>query len=70
MTPTAEQQALFHEHFRPRRDGGLDFTVQDHLRSIQLAERVGMSERRLAESLGVPVDYIRALKATMTEGQA
>jgi hypothetical protein len=65
IKPTSKQRALFQEHFVARQDGGLNPCIEDHLKQIAIAKRVGLSDRKLAESLGVPVNYVQSLKATM-----
>jgi hypothetical protein len=65
LRPTAIQRALFQDQLVLREDGGLNFCVEDHLNQIATANRVGLSDRELAEGLGVSVDYIHSLKATM-----
>jgi hypothetical protein len=66
MTTTDKQRALYAEFVPPRTDGGLPYSVEDHIHQIKLAKEHGLSERGLADALGVPVNYITALKATLT----
>jgi hypothetical protein len=66
MTRAEKQKALFAEHFAPRTDKGLNFTLDDHLKQIKLAERLGISLQEHAKALGVPpIDYLGSLKATL-----
>jgi hypothetical protein len=66
LRPTAIQRALFEEQLVLREDGGLNFCVEDHLTEIAIANRVGLSDRQVAEGFGVSVSYIQSLKATMS----
>jgi hypothetical protein len=63
--PTATQRALYAEHVHPRTDGGLPLLIEDHLTCLDKAARLGVSDADLARSLGVPVAYVRALRATL-----
>jgi transcriptional regulator with XRE-family HTH domain len=65
MKPTATQLALFEEHFKSRTDKGLDFNVLDHIKQITIARRLGVGDRELAKAMEVPVNYVRALRATL-----
>jgi hypothetical protein len=68
VTTRERQEALFREHFGLQTDGGLNFTLDDHLKQIGIAERLGIDLRQQAEALGVPVDYLRALQAALIKG--
>ena len=65
LKPTAIQRALFQEYLVLREDGGLNFCVEDHLKQIATANRVGLSDRELARVFGVSANYIQSLRATM-----
>ncbi len=64
---TPEQLALYQEHIKPRTDGGPPVSVEDHISSLRTAARLNMNDSKAANALGVTVDYVRALKATMTK---
>jgi ribosome-binding protein aMBF1 (putative translation factor) len=65
LKPTRIQRALFEEQLVLREDGELNFCVEDHLNRIATANRAGLSDCDLAKGLGVSVNYIQSLKATM-----
>ncbi len=50
-----------------RNDGGLPLNLDDDLRSVQIAERVGLSPARWAEARGVPLAYGEALRRYLTQ---
>jgi hypothetical protein len=64
---TPLQEALFREHYQPRTDGGPDYTADDYLKQIKLADKVGIRDETLASAQRVPVTLIRSLRATLKE---
>jgi hypothetical protein len=58
---------LYQEHVEARTGAALAFSIEDHLHQIRLAACWGLSDEDLARNLGVPVDYIRSMRATLQE---
>jgi hypothetical protein len=55
-------EALYGEHVHPRTDGGLPLNVDDHIHCIKTAAEMGISDRELADAMGVPLNYILSFK--------
>jgi len=62
MQPTERQRALFAEHVAKRTDGSETLTLEDMLKQLEKSDRLGISDRELAEAWGTPIDFVRSLR--------
>ena len=60
--------ALYHNRTRPRDDGGLPYSLADHLYQAKGWREKSYPLERLAWALGVPDDYVQALYDAIDEG--
>ena len=66
--PPAERRKLeaqYWENFRPRADGGVGYSLDDHLWQTFTARRHGLATAKLAALLDVTISYVEALQAAL-----
>ena len=66
-TETLERlDTLRRELFQERRDGGLDFSLNDHLWQAYLSSTMTISVEQIASNLGIPESYILELQQALS----
>jgi hypothetical protein len=60
---TPEQRALFLEHYRRRPDGGMGYTLLDHLYHLDACARQGWDPVEHCKSDNWPTSYWKSLRA-------
>jgi hypothetical protein len=61
-------EAMYREHFQVRKDGGLDFSLDDHLWQVYMGRMHGMPDTgagSLADASGLPTNYFSALRTAL-----
>ena len=74
MKPSTRKnlEAMYQEHFEPRADGGLSYSLDDHIHQVKIRgslsdEEGAITDQQHADALGLPVNYIIAIKRALEE---
>lgn len=60
-------EAEYRRHCQPRDDGGLTFTLDDHLAQVRKYAGLGLSLDEHAAALGVSLQYLQTLKTAIEQ---